>query len=166
MAEQLQKSVEASSSEAVVLRDEGEATSQKLDEMKLNGYRVSSLEAEVAAKDKEILQLVEDVQKLHVKANKARELWEGQRGQMEERLAGRERQLEELEAEMARRADYEEVKRELTVLKMIEFSEGGQGEQPLEILLLEKNRVLMNENTGVKNRCAELGGQLEIVRGF
>ncbi len=161
--EQLQKSIEASSTEAVVMKNESELSSQKLDELKLSSYRVSSLEVELCAKDKEISQLVEDVQKLHVKGNRARELWESQRTQIEERLFKREKQLQDLEAELARKADYEEVKRELNVLKMIEFSESGHGDQPLEILLLEKNRLLINENTGVKNKCSELSEQLDFV---
>ena len=84
------------------------------------------------------------------------------------RLLRREKQLESLEVEMAGKSDYEELRRELNVFKMIEFSSydavGAGEQQPLEILLLEKNRVLQNENTGLKNRLGEKSFTLENVR--
>ena len=57
-----------------------------------------------------------------MKSNKAREFHESQRAQLEDRLASRERTLEQLESELRARHDYEEVKRELSILKTIEFS--------------------------------------------
>ena len=96
---------------------------------------------------------------------KARELAESQRALLEERLAARERAVEGLEAELASRKDYEEMRRELNVLKMIEF--GGAGldgsGQPLELLLLDKNRQLVNENTQIKNKLSELNRQFDLV---
>lgn len=59
------------------------------------------------------------------------------------------------------------IKKELTILKSIEFSEQSsemsiaeqsqhQQQKPLEVLLLEKNRFLQNENTQIKNKLNEL----------
>ncbi len=96
---------------------------------------------------------------------KARELAESQRALLEERLAARERAVEGLEAELAARKDYEEMRRELNVLKMIEFGGAGLDEsgQPLELLLLDKNRQLVNENTQIKNKLSELNRQFDLV---
>ena len=144
----------------------------QLDEMKLLSYRSSSLEVELNAKEKEIAQLVEDIQKLHMKSNKSREFHESQRGQLEEQLAEREKRVQELETELNNKKDYEELKRELGVLKTIEFSfpstmsnsnEAAMQQQPLELLLLEKNRFLQSENTQIKNKLADLNQQHDLV---
>lgn len=65
-----------------------------------NSYQTSALEIELAAKEKEISQLVEDIQKLQMKSNKSREFYEGQRVQLEEKLMSRERTLDQLEQEL------------------------------------------------------------------
>lgn len=84
-------------------------------------YQTSALEIELSSKEKEISHLVEDIQKLQLKSNKTREFYESQRLQLEERLAGRERQIEQMEYELKKRQDYDEVKKELSILKAIEF---------------------------------------------
>ena len=69
LVEQYQKSLEASSHEAAHSRGD-ELNKQQLDAMRMSNLRVSGLEVELVAKDKEISQLVEDVQKLHAKSSK------------------------------------------------------------------------------------------------
>lgn len=151
-----------------------EASQQYLNDMKINNFRTSSLEIELAAKEKEISQLVEDVQKLHLKSNKSRELYENQREKLEERLLTREKNLKELEDQLLMKKDYDEIKRELDILKIIEFNTlkdenkiesvtTENSNQPLEILLLDKNRQLQNENTQVKNKLDELTFDLDRV---
>ena len=143
--------------------------------------KTGSFEVELAAKEKEISQLVDDIQKLQIKANKARELHESQRAQLEERLNSRERTVEELENQLRKKSDYDDLKRELGILKMIEFnlstentesvSPGApatdpneqQAQKPIEILLLEKNRFLQNENMQVRNKLADLQTKHEAV---
>ncbi|KAL2766089.1 protein CASP isoform b [Daubentonia madagascariensis] len=74
----------------------------------------------------------------------------------------------QLEEKLKGQADYEEVKKELNILKSMEFAPSeGAGTQdaakPLEVLLLEKNRSLQSENAALRisnsdlsGRCAEL----------
>jgi len=160
-------------------------------EMKLS-FQTSTLEIELVAKEKEISQLVEDIQKLQMKSNKSREFYESQRQQLEERLASRERVLEQLETELRNKQDYDEIKRELSILKTIEFNasiemdeqdvnsgglvtnavgapatnlaENQQIQKPLEILLLEKNRLIQNENTQIKNKLSELTSKMDTLQ--
>jgi homeobox protein cut-like len=159
--------------------------------MKLS-FQTSTLEIELVAKEKEISQLVEDIQKLQMKSNKSREFYESQRQQLEERLASRERVLEQLETELRNKQDYDEIKRELSILKTIEFNasiemdeqdvnsgglvtnavgapatnlaENQQIQKPLEILLLEKNRLIQNENTQIKNKLSELTSKMDTLQ--
>lgn len=87
-----------------------------------NDQQKAAYEVELAAKEKEIAQLLDDINKLHIKSNKAKEFHENQRKQLEEKLVSRERTLEQLEYDLKLRHDYEEIKRELNTLKLIEFS--------------------------------------------
>ena len=82
---------------------------------------------------------------------------------------------------MKGQGDYEEIKRELNVLKSIEFSssseagssserEGGESSGPppksLEMLLLEKNRALQSENTTLKVSNSDLTGELKAIKMY
>ncbi|XP_015450099.2 protein CASP isoform X1 [Pteropus alecto] len=128
----------------------------------------SSLEVELAAKEREIAQLVEDVQRLQASLTKLRENSASQISQLEQQLSAKNSTLKQLEEKLKGQADYEEVKKELTILKSMEFapSEGAgtqDASKPLEVLLLEKNRSLQSENAALRisnsdlsGRCAEL----------
>ncbi|XP_036910741.1 protein CASP isoform X6 [Sturnira hondurensis] len=128
----------------------------------------SSLEAELAAKEREIAQLVEDVQRLQASLTKLRENSASQISQLEQQLSAKNSTLKQLEEKLKGQADYEEVKKELNILKSMEFapSEGAgtqDASKPLEVLLLEKNRSLQSENAALRisnsdlsGRCAEL----------
>ncbi|XP_065780961.1 protein CASP isoform X5 [Muntiacus reevesi] len=128
----------------------------------------SSLEAELAAKEREIAQLVEDVQRLQANLSKLRENSASQISQLEQQLSAKNSTLKQLEEKLKGQADYEEVKKELNILKSMEFAPAeGAGTQdasrPLEVLLLEKTRSLQSENAALRisnsdlsGRCAEL----------
>ncbi|XP_032967046.1 protein CASP isoform X8 [Rhinolophus ferrumequinum] len=128
----------------------------------------SSLEAELAAKEREIAQLLEDVQRLQASLTKLRENSASHISQLEQQLSAKDSTLKQLEEKLKGQADYEEVKKELNILKSMEFapSEGAgtqDASKPLEVLLLEKSRSLQSENTALRisnsdlsGRCAEL----------
>ncbi|XP_021374764.1 homeobox protein cut-like 1 isoform X3 [Mizuhopecten yessoensis] len=124
----------------------------------------SSLEVELAAKEKEIAQLVDDVQRLQASLNKLRESSTNQVSKLEEELTLKNEAFRVMEEKMRSQGDYEEVKRELVVLKSIEFSqrteESGDDNKSksLEMLLLEKNKSLQSENTTVKVAKSEMSG--------
>ena len=78
------------------------------------------------------------------------------------------------EEKVRNQSDYDEIKRELMVLKSIEFNSGSSGEaalstaskedkegaaKSLEVLLLEKNRALQTENTNLKVTNSERNGK-------
>ncbi|XP_064620194.1 homeobox protein cut-like 1 isoform X3 [Lineus longissimus] len=124
----------------------------------------SSLEVELAAKEKEIAQLVEDVQRLQASVNKLRDVSSSQINKLEEELAAKNQAFKLLEEKLETQEDYEEMRRELEILKSIEFSnssdesiESTKGKS-LEMLLMEKNRALQSENTQVKVANNEISG--------
>ncbi|XP_021406495.2 homeobox protein cut-like 1 isoform X5 [Lonchura striata] len=123
----------------------------------------SSLEVELAAKEREIAQLVEDVQRLQGSLTKLRENSSSQISQLEQQLTAKNSTLKQLEEKLKGQADYEEVKKELNILKSMEFapseSSGAQdASKPLEVLLLEKNRTLQSENATLRITNSDLSG--------
>uniref|UniRef100_A0A8D2DGC9 Protein CASP n=1 Tax=Sciurus vulgaris TaxID=55149 RepID=A0A8D2DGC9_SCIVU len=141
---------------------------QKAPDVAIEVLTRSSLEVELAAKEREIAQLVEDVQRLQASLTKLRENSASQISQLEQQLSAKNSTLKQLEEKLKGQADYEEVKKELNILKSMEFTPAeGAGTQdaakPLEVLLLEKNRSLQSENAALRisnsdlsGRCAEL----------
>ncbi|KAL4647659.1 protein CASP isoform X3 [Arapaima gigas] len=123
----------------------------------------SNLEVELSAKEREVVQLVEDVQRLQASLSKLRETSSRQISQLEQQLSTKNSTLRQLEEKLKEQADYEEVKKELNILKSMEFgpSEGTTPQdsaKPLEVLLLEKNRSLQSESASLRITNSELSG--------
>ncbi|XP_022344162.1 homeobox protein cut-like 1 isoform X3 [Crassostrea virginica] len=146
----------------------GETTQEAPDmDRAIDMFKRSNLEHELAAKEKEISQLVEDVQRLQSSLNKLREATTSQVSKLEDELATKNQAFKMLEEKIKSQEDYEEIKRELSVMKSIEFSSNKMGTdepdgdvQPksLEVLLLEKNKTLQSENTVLKVNSSDLSG--------
>lgn len=128
----------------------------------------SSLEIELASKDKEIAQLVEDLKEVQqclsdLTYKSSQEIAELQRKRDEDI-----QKVEKLEATIFRQKDYDEIKRELNIMKSVEFGgscpnlneEGDQdaslSPKPLEVLLLEKTKALQNENMALRQSNATM----------
>ncbi|XP_074498290.1 cut-like homeobox 1b isoform X8 [Sebastes fasciatus] len=121
----------------------------------------SSLEAELRAKERETAQLVEDVQRLQASLTKLRETTSSQIAQLEQQLSSKTAILKELEEKLQKQADYEEVKKELSILKSMEFGTSDSvqdSSKPLEVLLLERNRSLQSESAALRIANTELSG--------
>uniref|UniRef100_A0A087Y145 Protein CASP n=1 Tax=Poecilia formosa TaxID=48698 RepID=A0A087Y145_POEFO len=121
----------------------------------------SNLEAELRAKERETAQLVEDVQRLQASLTKLRETTSSQISQLEQQLSSKSAVLKELEEKLERQADYEEVKKELSILKTMEFGTDSvqDSSKPLEVLLLERNRTLQSESAAMRIANTELSGR-------
>ncbi|XP_053176705.1 cut-like homeobox 1b isoform X3 [Scomber japonicus] len=122
----------------------------------------SSLEAELRAKERETAQLVEDVQRLQASLTKLRETTSSQITQLEQQLSSKTAVLKELEEKLQKQADYEEVKKELSILKSMEFGTSDSvqdSSKPLEVLLLERNRSLQSESAAQRISNTELSGR-------
>ncbi|XP_067138284.1 homeobox protein cut-like 1 isoform X4 [Centruroides vittatus] len=146
----------------------------------------SSLEVELAAKDKEISQLVDDIQRLQSSLNNLKETTTTKIAHLEEMVTEKDKIIEEMESKLLRQNDYDEIKRELSILKSMEFGtsqtwgnsspddQGGNnlsGEtkstKPLEVLLLEKTKSLQSENTALKiNNADSAGTPLSVGNAF
>ncbi|XP_073718838.1 cut-like homeobox 1b isoform X2 [Misgurnus anguillicaudatus] len=123
-----------------------------------------SLEAELSAKEREMIQLVEDVQRLQGNLSTLRENSSTQISQLQQQLTIKTATLKQLEEKLQTQADYDEVKKELSILKSMEFGPCDDSTlqdscKPLEVLLLEKNRSLQSENASLRIANTDLSGR-------
>ena len=116
----------------------------------------TSMELELAAKEKEISQFVEDIQHLQLSMTKLRESTATTIANLEQELSQKGQECLDLEKKLSQQSDYGDLKRELLILKSTEFSDSVVDQKSLEALLMEKNRVLQNENTGLRASNAQL----------
>ena len=129
-----------------------------------NLLSLTSLENEVATKDKEIAQLVNDIKELQLSLDNSNKNYARQINSLEESLDEKTQLLKDFEHRVTSQKDYEEIKRELKIIKSIEFgvenneisNESLSSQKPLEVLLLEKNKSLQNENTILKQSNNDL----------
>ncbi|XP_047246584.1 cut-like homeobox 1b isoform X3 [Girardinichthys multiradiatus] len=169
--ERANQRAEAAEREAEALREQMSSTNQsqrlssptKADpdsEQASEGASHSNLEVELRAKERETAQLVEDVQRLQASLTKLRETTSSQISHLEQQLGSKSAVLKELEEKLERQADYEEVKKELSILKAMEFGSDSvqDSSKPLEVLLLEKNRTLQSESAALRIANTELSG--------
>lgn len=106
----------------------------------------NNIEGELASKDKEISQLVQDIQRLQSSISKLQESSASQIARLEEQLEQRRQHIAHLEARLDAQRDYEEVKRELSLLRSIEVPTNDSGEpKTLEMLLVEKSKAVKLE---------------------
>ncbi|XP_023675187.1 homeobox protein cut-like 1 isoform X6 [Paramormyrops kingsleyae] len=124
----------------------------------------SSLEVELSAKEREVVQLVEDVQRLQASLNKLRETSANQITQLERQLSAKNSTLKQLEEKLQEQADYEELKKELNILKSMEFgpsdsSAAQDSSKPLEVLLQEKKRSLQSDSASLRLANSEPSGK-------
>uniref|UniRef100_H3D1L2 Homeobox protein cut-like n=1 Tax=Tetraodon nigroviridis TaxID=99883 RepID=H3D1L2_TETNG len=109
---------------------------------------VSSLEAALLAKDREILRLLENIQRLQFTLQEIQEASANQILELERQLAYKTEAIERLEAKLQSQVDYEEIKTELSILKALRLSSatGSSSQQEsakaAEALLLEKDTFL------------------------
>ncbi|XP_029923540.1 cut-like homeobox 1b isoform X3 [Myripristis murdjan] len=171
--ERANQRAEAAQREAESLREQLSATNQSLQlagqiqanpdkEQPVEAVSRSSLEAELGAKERETTQLVEDVQRLQASLTKLRETTSSQITQLEQQLSAKTATLKELEEKLQKQADYEEVKKELSILKSMEFGPSDSvqdSSKPLEVLLLERNRSLQSESASLRIANTELSGR-------
>uniref|UniRef100_A0A4W4HKF2 Protein CASP n=1 Tax=Electrophorus electricus TaxID=8005 RepID=A0A4W4HKF2_ELEEL len=138
---------------------------EKAPEVAVEVVSRSSLEAELSAKEREMVQLVEDVQRLQASLAKLRENSSTQISQLEQQLSAKSATLKQLEEKLQEQADYEEVKKELSIVDLYLRPDlypnplPQDSSKPLEVLLLEKNRGLQSENASLRIANAELGGR-------
>ncbi|XP_013784656.2 homeobox protein cut-like [Limulus polyphemus] len=133
----------------------------------------SPLELDLAAKDKEISQLVEDIKKLKSTINNLKETSAYQIAQLEEMLAGKTKAIQWLEKKLTKQRDYEEIKKEINILKSTELRNNTSPEddnnakreyklfKSMDISLMEKDKNLSTDNSTDRSPHINSTGNLQ-----
>ncbi|XP_035854686.1 homeobox protein cut-like 2 isoform X2 [Sander lucioperca] len=107
----------------------------------------SQLEGALLAKDREILRLLENIQRLQFTLQEVQETSANQILELERQLAYKTEAIKRLEAKLQSQMDYEEIKTELSILKVMKLaSANGSSSQDsakaAEAILLDKEAFL------------------------
>jgi len=144
----------AAAEREVVVLQEQLAEARSRDNKEMMGDSVSDqaqeLGRELAAKEKEVMQLVEDVQKANRSVQDNAFVYEKKTLELQalnEQLA---KELEDKSAQLTAQSDYEGVKKDLSIMKSLYFPSHSTEEEdsrPLEVLILERSKTLQNDNS-------------------
>ncbi|XP_074106793.1 homeobox protein, cut isoform X2 [Cotesia typhae] len=120
----------------------------------------SNLDQELQAKDKEINQLVEEVTRLQQNLQRLQETTAAATARLEEELESRRQHINRLEAKLERQRDYDDLKREISVLRSVDLSQIPTGEpgKSLEHLLMERNKALQQAESLKSSTPDTVGG--------
>ncbi|XP_066500302.1 homeobox protein cut-like 2 isoform X2 [Hoplias malabaricus] len=107
----------------------------------------SRLEAMLFSKDREILSLLENVQRLQFTLQEVQDSSANQIAELERQMAYKSQAVERLEAKLQSQLDYEEIKTELSILKAMKLasangSSSQESAKAAEALLLDKEAFL------------------------
>ena len=144
----------AAAEREVLVLQEQLAEARSRDNKEMMGDSVSDqaqeLGRELAAKEKEVMQLVEDVQKANRSVQDNAVIYEKKTLELQalnEQLA---KELEDKSAQLTAQSDYEGVKKDLSIMKSLYFPSHSTDEEdarPLEVLILERSKTLQNDNS-------------------
>jgi len=139
--------------EVAILQDKlaelKEATSLNQHDQEFDNSEAKDLKIQLNAKEAEVVQLVEDVQKAHrtLQDNDAKN--QKRISQLERDLAEVNADRSQLDTKLQHQADYESIKKDLSILKTLEFPavETEDDNRPLEVLIMERSKALQAENS-------------------
>lgn len=129
-------------------------TSQISVESEISDIKVKQrlLEADLKNKDSEILRLVEETHNLQTEIALKDTEFRSKSLQQDQELETANDKFEDALKELEACSDYHDIKKELTILKSVEFSQtfDNNPEKSLEFLLLEKNRAMQADNSNLR----------------
>ncbi|XP_069356793.1 homeobox protein cut-like isoform X3 [Maniola hyperantus] len=123
--------------------------------------QTSNLENELAAKEKEIAQLVEDVRRLQASLSALQEAHAQQLQRLEERLDEKKQHIARLEARLDTQRDYDDIKREISLLRSMELgpNERVERKEALRSPAVSAHRDSSNERERSAERRDIIGGE-------
>jgi len=111
----------------------------------------SELRLQLTAKEREVVQLFEDIQKVSKMHSDTELKFHKKVAEFERTVSELEKDREGLSSKLEKQSDYETTKKELSILKTLEFPShdpsSSQDSRPLEVLILERSKCLQSENS-------------------
>ena len=127
----------------------------------------AALRNQLMAKEQEVIQLVEDFQKANKTSQEAEIRCERRISELTLENERVSTQLEETKAVLEGQKDYENIKKDLSILKSLYFpSQNTEEEDPraLEVLILERSKTLQNDNSMLRQDKERLLAELSEAR--
>ncbi|KAH7339558.1 CASP C terminal-domain-containing protein [Rhizoctonia solani] len=141
--------------------------------------RTQTLEAQLAESDAETQRLRVAFEELKRTTSETIVAAERKTAELEKEASARGSEIESLKSRLKQYADYDEIKRELGIMKFVEFGQDDDDEAPmpdpnadkanlqqgqsLEGLLMAKNRKLLEELTKIRVAHSELESSLQAI---
>ena len=123
---------------------------QQLEEVSEDQAVAAELSSQLSAKEKEVVQLVGDVQRSNKLLQDTYAAHEKKTQEMETENQRLHSELEEAKMKLSAQGDYEGVKKDLSIMKSLYFPSHSTEEEdsrPLEVLILERSKTLQNDNS-------------------
>lgn len=141
----------------------------------INCQEVAGLRNQLHAKEREVVQLVEDVQKYTKQLQDAETREAKQVAALETTLEEKIRMVASLEGKLSRQEDYDSIKKDLSILKSLEFSSHEEAREanganlddkrPLEVLILERSKALQTENSMLRLDKERMSQETRSLKG-
>eukprot|EP00047_Mylnosiga_fluctuans_P021623 m.107027 g.107027 ORF g.107027 m.107027 type:complete len:649 (+) comp8964_c0_seq1:1835-3781(+) len=131
-------------------------TGPKIDELSL-----AALERELQVKDRELGHLVDDHRALQTQFSTFKQSADARIAALDVVVKERTQALEALQRQAAAQGDYEDLKRELALLRDAEFGSESKEDRPLELLLREKLRTVTSEAVGLREQAQAATARLQ-----
>mmetsp|Transcript_26337 Transcript_26337/g.69218 ORF Transcript_26337/g.69218 Transcript_26337/m.69218 type:complete len:594 (+) Transcript_26337:162-1943(+) len=131
-------------------------------ESEIDALSVANLEKELARKELEINQLIDNHRELQRDQVQMKNSFDTRISGYEAALQSNAEAMADLNKQLEACSDYDAVKSELEILKAVEFGNvPTDGTESLEAIMMRKNRGLEAENTDLKIRLSELTTRFE-----
>lgn len=123
---------------------------------------VKDLESENAAKDKDLSQLTSELNRIQEISTQTGIENRAKIMELEEINKDLSNKLSAVELKVSSMSDYETTKKDLSILRSLEFGDSEESEQrPLEVMILERSKALQIENTSLRMDKERLTTELE-----
>jgi len=131
-------------------------------------HSIEDSERRLGSKEREIERLVEQLNQNNSQLTSLQQTSSAKILFLEAEVAQTTEKLRESESTLSHQSDYELVKKELAILKSLEFSEqeeevdaAASKKRPVEVLILERSKALQSENTTLRMDKERLGRALD-----
>jgi len=123
---------------------------------------VKDLESENAAKDKDLSQLTSELNRVQEISRQTGIENRAKIMELEEINKDLSNKLSAVELKLSSMSDYETTKKDLSILRSLEFGDTEESEQrPLEVMILERSKALQIENTSLRMDKERLTTELD-----
>merc|ERR1719342_649779 len=120
------------------------------DDLNDHNEEAAELKLLLNAKEKEVFQLVEDIQKTQKTLHENDSKNQKHINELTEKVTMVESLNDDLSSKLQKQSDYESLKKDLSILKALEFpshSTDQEDNRPLEVLILERSKSLQSDNS-------------------